>query len=548
FFGKKPLQRIKVSLMGPLVNLVFAFLVFLAIWGLGGRDKPFNEFTKKIGYIDHKSELYDLKVRPGDEIVKYNNKKYTGFRDILYSSVTSSKQIEIEGYKINYLQNKKAPFDYTLNTYPLNKDFSTIGIKQPAGYLIYDKELTSQGSPVIKNSGIESGDRLLWANGELLFSDSQLSEILNSNRAFLTVQRDDQVFHTNINLVKIADLKLSSYFKNELDDYRYFSNIKTNLNDLNIIPYHFDEDGEIIKSLNFIDESKALSFLNSRNAYSVALKKGDKILTIGGDKITNGSNILTNFQNPKILLIAQRDPKILTKISYKEIDKDFDKNLDIKSLNQIVKYIGTNKQILSSNNLHLLKPIEPMSYKTLAKIDESFAKNLLLFQQNVEAIKDPVKKAEALTQFDYETNKKILGISLERKIIKYNPNPVQMFSDGFTETIRTFVGLITGLVSPKHLAGPIGIVHVVKISWSQGPLEALYWLGFISLNLGFLNLLPVPVLDGGHIVFSIVEMITKKPIKAKTMERLTIPFVVLLIGGIIFVTFHDILRIVNNFF
>ena len=78
--------------------------------------------------------------------------------------------------------------------------------------------------------------------------------------------------------------------------------------------------------------------------------------------------------------------------------------------------------------------------------------------------------------------------------------------------------------------------------------EALFWLGFISLNLGIINLFPLPVLDGGHILFSIVEMITKKPIKAKTMERLILPFIVLLILFFIFVTYQDIVRIISRFF
>ena len=124
-----------------------------------------------------------------------------------------------------------------------------------------------------------------------------------------------------------------------------------------------------------------------------------------------------------------------------------------------------------------------------------------------------------------------------------------MFSDALKNTYQTLVSLVTGAVSPKYLAGPIGIVQVVKISFkTYGALEALYWLGFISLNLGFLNILPIPVLDGGHIAFSLFEIITKKRIKMKTMERLIIPFVVLLIGGILFITFHDVLRIVKNYF
>jgi regulator of sigma E protease len=85
-------------------------------------------------------------------------------------------------------------------------------------------------------------------------------------------------------------------------------------------------------------------------------------------------------------------------------------------------------------------------------------------------------------------------------------------------------------------------------SWAEGSKEALFWLGMISLNLGVLNLLPIPVLDGGHICFSIWEWVTKKPIKAKTMQKLVIPFVLLLVTLFIYLTYQDLARIIKRLF
>jgi regulator of sigma E protease len=70
----------------------------------------------------------------------------------------------------------------------------------------------------------------------------------------------------------------------------------------------------------------------------------------------------------------------------------------------------------------------------------------------------------------------------------------------------------------------------------------------ISLNLGMLNLLPIPILDGGHICFSLWEAVTKRPIKAKTMERLVIPFIVLLVALFIYMTYHDLVRLFSGLF
>ncbi len=72
FFAAKPLDRIKVAIAGPLVNIIFAFLVFTIIWSTGGREKPFSEFTNHVGWVDPQSELFAKGVRPGDIITEYD--------------------------------------------------------------------------------------------------------------------------------------------------------------------------------------------------------------------------------------------------------------------------------------------------------------------------------------------------------------------------------------------------------------------------------------------------------------------------------------------
>jgi regulator of sigma E protease len=134
------------------------------------------------------------------------------------------------------------------------------------------------------------------------------------------------------------------------------------------------------------------------------------------------------------------------------------------------------------------------------------------------------------------------------RTVVYNPSPFVLFHNVFQETWKTIIALFTGNVSPKYMTGPVGIVHVMQQSWGYGFKEALFWLGMISLNLGVLNLLPIPVLDGGHICFSLWEWITKKPIKAKTMERLIIPFIVLLIALFVYMTYNDLTRLFSGLF
>jgi regulator of sigma E protease len=103
--------------------------------------------------------------------------------------------------------------------------------------------------------------------------------------------------------------------------------------------------------------------------------------------------------------------------------------------------------------------------------------------------------------------------------------------------------LFTGQVSLRSLGGPIMIGQLAGQAAQQGA-EAFFWImALISLNLGLLNLLPIPVLDGGQIVFIIVELITKRPISLIIKERIMLVGVVMLLALMVFATWNDIARI-----
>ena len=98
-------------------------------------------------------------------------------------------------------------------------------------------------------------------------------------------------------------------------------------------------------------------------------------------------------------------------------------------------------------------------------------------------------------------------------------------------------------VGPSDLSGPIGIFAMLAREVSVDYRLALNFLLLLNVNLAVLNLLPLPVLDGGHIVMSIIESIIRRPLPVKIQEYATTVFAVLLISFMVFVSFHDIKRI-----
>ena len=199
FFGKPPIDRIKVAFAGPFVNLVLAFLFFTAIWATGGREKNFAEFTAKIGWVDPQSELYANGLRPGDEIESYNDNPFNSAKDHLYVPMTSSGEVDLKGKQVDYVTHQKTPFAYKVKTYPhpnvIEKGIVTTGVLGSANYIFYDKLPKGQenplpeGSPMLQ-SGIQYGDRIIWVDGDLIFSSQQLDHLLNDDRVLVSIFRD----------------------------------------------------------------------------------------------------------------------------------------------------------------------------------------------------------------------------------------------------------------------------------------------------------------------------------------------------------------------
>ena len=78
--------------------------------------------------------------------------------------------------------------------------------------------------------------------------------------------------------------------------------------------------------------------------------------------------------------------------------------------------------------------------------------------------------------------------------------------------------MIKGRISPKQIGGPITIAKVAGQGAAQGPLAFVGLLAFLSINLGFINLLPVPMLDGGHLFFYVIEAIRRRPVSAEALD------------------------------
>jgi regulator of sigma E protease len=105
--------------------------------------------------------------------------------------------------------------------------------------------------------------------------------------------------------------------------------------------------------------------------------------------------------------------------------------------------------------------------------------------------------------------------------------------------------LFTGRASMKQLQGPLGLVQESSRAAKRGLADLISFMALVSLNLGVLNLLPIPILDGGHIVMLGIEGALRKDLSLKVKERILTTGMVLLLAVFLFVTFNDITRMLG---
>ncbi len=133
-------------------------------------------------------------------------------------------------------------------------------------------------------------------------------------------------------------------------------------------------------------------------------------------------------------------------------------------------------------------------------------------------------------------------------VIKYSAVEVRYW---ITSTIESLVMLVKGQFTVNDLSGPVGIINVIGDSYEEAKTEGtvmvwmqmLYWAILLSANLGVMNLLPIPALDGGRLVFLIIEAIRRKKINPNVEGMIHFAGFVLLMVLMVFVMFNDIRRI-----
>jgi len=160
------------------------------------------------------------------------------------------------------------------------------------------------------------------------------------------------------------------------------------------------------------------------------------------------------------------------------------------------------------------------------------------------------KIGETINLFNEKVQRPLIGISPNGEVIKIYHTGLAGINFAFSETIeasklifKSFTKLVSGAVPLKEVGGIVQIADVTSKAAKISLGVLLTIVALISVNLGVLNLFPIPALDGGHILFNLYELIFRREVNERVLVTLTYCGWALLLGIMVLATFNDIMRL-----
>ena len=299
-------------------------------------------------------------------------------------------------------------------------------------------------------------------------------------------------------------------------------------------------------------------------AEKAGLQPGDKILSVDGKPVRRfmGMNDSISWdvvrsEGDKIAVKFQRDGKVQT--VWVEPYKAETRGWRRKSVRQLLIYpaetpiidkvepktpaaaagLRPGDIIRGFNQTPIYNPIALLEYISKHPNDEL----VLHVERDGAKLDIPVKPTLLPTAGEMKPR---IGIQWDTTGIVsiQHPNPIEQVYNSVTSTLKT----IGAVASPKsdvklqHLSGPVGIgrIYYLLFQSERGWQLALWFSVILNVNLAILNLLPIPVLDGGHIVLALIESIRRKPVNMRVLEVVQTSCAVLIIGYMLYITFFDV--------
>jgi regulator of sigma E protease len=281
-------------------------------------------------------------------------------------------------------------------------------------------------------------------------------------------------------------------------------------------------------------------------AQEAGVQSGDMVIAVNNEVVRTWQEmaaLISDSQGKTVQLTVKRQDEL---IDLNVQPKAYaEKNLFGETIDRFMIGISSVKIRVTDNTISALKnknfsdeliqsigQLSDRWYITSQEINTELES--ILGKESYDAHKDLIWENLSIQQLDYEV--KELGIT--DSVVEGSKHTVLMVK----MTVFGLWKLVTGSLSTDTIGGPIAIAQMADQSAKAGWKNLMFFIAVISINLALVNLLPIPVLDGGHLMFFSYEAITRRPVNIRAMEIAQQVGVAFLITVMIAVTYNDIIR------
>tara|TARA_B110001454_G_scaffold219198_1_gene251637 strand:- start:212862 stop:214553 length:1692 start_codon:yes stop_codon:yes gene_type:complete len=466
FSHKKVSQRIAVILAGPLMNLIFAFFIFMIVSSMGELVK-----APVVGEVQPLSAAEKAGFKPGDRILSVNNENITTWDDFqanLDKNLDSSIAIAVERENTKEQVKLDIPVKAKKNPNVVSSK-TMIGDIDGLNLFSYAAVIAVSPNSPLAAAGVMSGDRVVKINDV---------EILN----FRDLAPELDKLYNMPGAAKPAELKIK-IARNESDSKAKLEKEIT-VTGIDASKPVSLESLKIESTQLYVDR-----VMPDSPAQTAGLLKGDRIVSINGKKLMVWEDILNNIKS------YEGSGKVTMEILRGEETVKLD----------VVPNMTTHMTPHGTEEKRFTIGISP--YLMYAAPE-----TVLLKFTDISSI---VKRSAERT---WEVS---------------------------VMTVLSFVKLLSAELSPKNIGGIFSIAQAANETFKIGLVAFLQMMALISINLFILNLLPIPILDGGHLVFYIIEAIKGSPLSLNKIELAHKVGMILLFSLMVFALFNDFRRMLG---
>ena len=496
-FLHKPVgQRIWIVLAGPLMNLFFAAVLFGGVALVGERM-----LSPVVGDIEIGTVAYKAGFRSGDQIKTIDGQEMITWQEVEeYINEATGKTLKVA--LVRELTKEETTIDIQVSP---KKNDNILSLKKSVGWVKGLKHTSeppligvSNPESLAHKMGLRTGDLIQEVNGKEVTTWRAFSrEMLNAKPGDLrlkikTMAQIRQGKDKSDEEAKDEEVVVSGTLETEFASVKLKQVIEGDSPSELVDDTSEKTTHDMLADLGFErSETFIYRVSDEKPAAKAGLKVGDRIVSINDEKISRFENLLNTVKNYK----SGQEP---LQVTYK---RD-----------------GEEKTVA-------LVPELAQPDRNQGNFDDRFIIGI-----------SPIKSIAPPATFIWRTT-----------------NPFTVIAKGIEKswywtklTLVSFVKLITNEVSPRNLGGFITIGQMAQKSWELGISQFLRIMAIISINLFIINLFPVPVLDGGHLLFFTIEALRGAPLSMRKLEIAQQIGLFLLLGLMGFALFNDVSRFFWN--